>query len=294
MGSADSVQIDPASLKSLDAGPLGLIAGNGVFPLEFAKNARAAGRELVVVAHRGETNPQIEEFALHTTWIAVGQLGKLLKTFTRAGVRQVAFAGGIKKAKLFKGFSPDLCGILFLAKLRSSNDDVLLRGVTHELEVRGIKVFSASLFLQESVAQGGCLTRRMLSATERSDAAVGWEAAKGIGALDIGQTVVVKRRTVVAVEAVDGTDATIARGGSIAGPGAVVVKVAKPQQDLRVDLPTIGVETIRALHAAEVTALVIEAGKTLLLDPVNIVKEADQFGIVLFAAHSGTELRGET
>jgi DUF1009 family protein len=210
---------------------LGLIAGNGKFPLIFATEAKRAGYTVVAVAHRGETPEEIERLADHVTWIRVGQLGKIIGAFKGAGVTQAVMAGGIRKVKLFGGFRPDLRGIAFLARLKSREDDALLRGIADELASEGIAIMESTLCLSHIVPEEGILTALHPTARQWDDIRLGFRTAKEIGRLGIGQTVVVKDRVVVAVEAVEGTDAAIERGGNIAGSGCVVVKVSKPDQD---------------------------------------------------------------
>jgi len=271
--------------------PLGLIAGNGIFPLEFARSARARGLEVVAVAHRGETSPELEGLVSSCTWVRVGQLGKVISVLRRSGVRQAAFAGGITRVRLFDGVKLDLRGLALVARVRSIRDDVILRGIAGELEQSGIAVFSASVLLERSVPSAGLLTRRALTAEERRSALIGWEAARLTGSLDIGQAVVVKDGVVVAIEAVEGTDRAIRRAGELAGSGCVVVKVCKPQQDLRLDLPTIGCGTIESMRTAGASALVVEAGRTLLLEPDETVRAADGAKISIFAAADEHALR---
>lgn len=261
--------------------PIGLIAGSGSFPLEFAESAKGRGLRVIALAHTGETDPQIENIVERCIWIKVGQLGKIISTLKSCGVKQVALAGAISRIKIFKGVKLDLKGAALIARLRSVSDDVVLRGVAEEIERCGINVISPSLILDRSLPKAGCLTRRALNATEISDALVGWRAAKGIGVFDIGQTVVVNKGLVVAVESIEGTDATIRRAGTLSGPGAVVIKLSKPQQDLRLDLPTIGLDTISVMQEAGVSALIIEADKTIILDPVNVVDRANKAGIAI-------------
>jgi hypothetical protein len=264
--------------------PVGLVAGNGTFPIEFATYAKSQGLTVVAVAHRGEADPTLEALVSKCLWVKVGELGKTLDFFASHGVKQLAFAGGIKRINLFGGVKLDLRSMALLARVRSVKDDVLLRGVAAEFEAQGIQVFSAHHFLKDSVPTSGCLTRRGLSVAESRDAAVGWEAAAHIGLSDIGQSVVVREGTVVAVEAVEGTDKCIERAGSLAGAGCTVVKRAKPQQDLRLDLPTIGPKTIETMRQAGATALVIDAGKCLILERSATVAAADACGIAIVAA----------
>lgn len=262
---------------------LGLIAGNGRFPLIFAEQATKEGYSLVAVAHRGETLEEIEDFLDDVTWIYVGQLGKMIRTFLRAGVTEAVMAGGIQKVKFLENFRPDLRGAKFLARIKTKDDDALLRGVADELESSGIKILQSTLCVPQIVAPAGVLTRRAPSAAEWEDVRFGFRVGKEIGRLGIGQTIVVKRQIVVAVEALEGTDAAIERGGRLAKSGFVVVKVSKPEQDLRFDVPAVGVATLGRLHEAGGTVLAVEAGKTILLEKDQFIKQAEDFGISVVA-----------
>jgi UDP-2,3-diacylglucosamine hydrolase len=262
---------------------LGLIAGNGKFPLIFAEQAKREGLSLVTVAHRGETLEEIEQLADGVTWVYVGELGKIIRTFHQAGVDEAVMAGGIKKIKLFSNFRPDLRGAAFLARVRSREDDQLLRGVAEELEKDGIRVVESTLFLSEIIPSEGALTRRSPSREQWEDIRLGFTTAKEAGRLGIGQCVVVKRRVVLAVEAAEGTDAAIRRGGALGNEGFVAVKVSKPQQDLRFDVPAVGLDTIRTLRELKGAVLAVEAGKTILLEKDKLIQEADAAGIVVVA-----------
>ena len=265
---------------------LGLIAGNGVFPSLVARGAREAGVEVVACAHVGETDPGIEAEVTSCTWVRVGELGKIIKTFKRAGCTRAVMAGGIKKARLFSGFRPDLRGAAFLARLRTLHDDKLLRGIADELESDGIAVVSSTLYMPRLVPAPGVLTRRSPKSRESEDVRFGLEAAKAIGVFEIGQTVVVKNGLVLAVEAVEGTDAAIRRGGELARGGAVVVKVSKPGQDLRFDVPAIGPDTIALMKEVGATVIALEAGRTLVLERDRTVADADAAGIAIVAVES--------
>ena len=266
---------------------LGLIAGNGKFPLIFAEQARRQGYSLVAVAHHGETLKEIEDVVEEVAWIYVGQLGKMIKTFLRAGVCEAVMAGGIQKVKLLENFRPDLRGAKFLARMKRKDDDALLRGLADELETEGIRVLDSTVCLPEIVATEGVLTKRSPRPAEWQDIRFGFRIAKEIGRMGIGQTVVIKKQIVVAVEALEGTDAAIRRGGSLASSGFIVVKVSKPQQDLRFDVPAVGVATIRRLHEMNGTALAVEAHRTLLLEKDLLIKQAEDFGIAVVALHDG-------
>lgn len=260
---------------------LGLIAGNGRFPLLFAEQAAREGISLVTVAHRGETLPEIDAVAGPVTWVYVGELGKIIRTFHEAGVTEAVMAGGIKKVKIFSNFRPDLRGAAFLARVRSRDDDRLLRGVAEELEREGIHVVESTIFLSQIVAQEGALTRRLPSSEEWEDIRLGFQTAKELGRLGIGQCVVVKNRVVLAVEAIEGTDAAIRRGRELGKDGFVTVKVSKPRQDLRFDVPAVGVETIKLLRELKGSVLAVEAGKTILLEKETLIVEAESGGIAV-------------
>jgi DUF1009 family protein len=275
--------VESAAAAKRDVKKLGLIAGNGKFPLIFASEAQREGYDIVAVAHRGETLNDLERIVGNVTWIYVGQLGKIIRTFKRAGVTQAVMAGGIRKVKLFGNFRPDLRGASFLARIKSREDDALLRGIAAELESEGIKVLESTLCLGQIMPHEGVLTKRQPSAAQMEDVRVGYAIAKEIGRLGIGQTVVVKNRVVVAVEAVEGTDGAIARGGSLVKSGCVVVKVSKPHQDLRFDVPAIGVETIKSMEQAGAAVLAVEAEKTILLEQDDLLSQADRAGIAVVA-----------
>jgi len=273
--------IQPGSGLTSGVKKLGLIAGNGKFPILFAEEAKREGFELIAVAHRGETLDEIEHVVAQVTWIYVGQLGKIIRTFQRAGVTQAVMAGGIRKVRLFKNFRPDLRGARFLARIKSREDDALLRGVAEELNEEGIEILESTLCLSDIVAPPGVLTRRKPSAAQWDDIHLGFRMAKEVGRLGIGQTVVVKNHVIVAVEAVEGTDAAIGRGGALAESGCVVVKVSKPHQDLRFDVPAVGIETIKNIQKVGGAVLAVEAGKTILLEKEKVLRNADEAGIAV-------------
>jgi len=266
---------------------IGLIAGNGRFPLIFAQAASKEGYEVFAVAHKGETDPSLENYVAGIEWIKVGQLGKLIKAFKRAGVRDVVLAGGITRKRLFKEIFPDLRALSLLARLKNKTDDAALRAVAEELEKEGLVVQPSTLFVQSLLAPVGCLTKRKPNKEEKEDITFGWRMAKAIGELDIGQCVVVKKQTVVAVEAVEGTDETIKRGGELAKEGVIVVKVSKPNQDLRFDVPAVGVKTIETMATVKARVLVIEAGKTLMFDKEKMLALADKEGISVVSLEDG-------
>jgi len=209
---------------------LGIIAGNGNFPLIFAEQAKLEGISLVAVAHRGETPDRIERLVDAVTWVRVGELGKIIRTFHKAGVEEAVLVGGIGKAKLFSNFRPDLRGAAFLVRMRGREDDQLLRGVARELEGEGIRILASTLFLSRIIPSEGVLTQRSPTSEQWEDVRLGIEVAKAIGQLGVGQGVVVKERVVLAVEAIEGTDATIRRGGDWEKVGSLWLRSASPSK----------------------------------------------------------------
>lgn len=262
---------------------LGLIAGNGRFPLVFIEAAHTQGIEIVAVAHQGETPDDIAGQLPDVTWVKVGELGKIIETFLKAGVTQVVMAGGIHKAGALTNIQPDARGLAFISRLSSLKDDVILRGIAQELESDGIDVVESTRLLPSLVPDEGVLTAVSPDTKQHADIRLGVQVAKEIGRWDIGQSVVVKQGTVFAVEGAEGTNATIQRGGELSGPGTVVVKVSKPHQDLRFDVPTVGPETIHVMRAVQAQVLAVEAGKTLMLDKSTLIRDADVAGMCVVA-----------
>jgi len=264
---------------------LGLIAGNGRFPFLVLDAARGAGHAVTIVALKEETFPELAEAAARPPaapihWISIGQLGKCLSVLKDAGVTQALMAGQVKHAKLFD-IRPDMTLLGVLMRLQARNTDALISAVADVLRENGIELLSSTTFLDPLMAREGVLTRRAPTDEERRELEFGGRVADAIAAMDIGQTVAVKAAAVVAVEAMEGTDVVIARAGALAGPGVCIVKVAKPNQDMRFDVPVVGVSTIEAMKAAGATVLSIDAGKTLMIDGDAIVKAADEAGICI-------------
>jgi UDP-2,3-diacylglucosamine hydrolase len=272
---------------------IGIIAGNGTFPFLALQGARNIGHDVTVVAVKEEAFPELEGAArdagadLH--WVSLGHLGKCIKVLKAAGVSQAVMAGQVKHAKIFSGIVPDLTLLSVLTKLRARNTDALISAVAEVLRGEGIELLDSTAFLAPLLARPATLTRRPLSAEEQQDFTFGYRMADAIAGLDIGQTVVVKNGAVVAVEAMEGTDEVIRRAGKIAGPGTRVVKVAKPNQDMRFDVPVVGVATIEAMRTAGATALSIDAGRTLIVDGDRFVAAADAAGLAVVGR--GTERR---
>ena len=264
---------------STNPNKIGLIAGSGQFPLIFAENARRMGLSVVAVAHTGETEPELSDKVDEILWIRVGQIGKLISYFKKTGVSDAVMAGGIRKTRIFE-MRPDFRALSILARLKEKKDDALLRALASELEKEKIYIKESTLYLSTLLAQEGELTRR-LTKEEKEDIEWGWPLAKSVGALDIGQCVVVRNGVILAVEAIEGTDAAIRRGGSLGKEKAVVIKICKPNQDLRFDIPAIGPGTIRAMVEVHASVLVVEAGKTLLLEKERLLQEAKAAGIAV-------------
>jgi len=261
--------------------PIGLIAGNGKFPLLIAKAAREEGKRVVGIAHKGETQPELEGLVEKIYWIHLGEFGKLLEALKKEGVCEAILAGAIDKKKMYSKIRPDLKGLMIMAKLAHRMDDFVLRRVALELEKEGILIRPSTFFIPSLLAPAGVLTRRHPSQEEEKDIAFGWSLAKELGKLDIGQCLVVRNQAVLAVEAIEGTDETIRRGGLLGKEKTVIIKVSKPNQDLRFDLPAVGEQTIRTMREVKAGVLAIEARKTLIFDREATVRLADKYRMVI-------------
>jgi DUF1009 family protein len=245
---------------------LGIIAGNGIYPKLLADGARNASvNKIVAAAFTNETDPVLEKHVDNLEWMRVGQLGRLLKFFRGQDIHHAIMAGQIAPKNLFD-LRPDLKALLLLGKLKERNAESIFAAVAEELGKIDVDLLPATTFLEDSLAPAGLIAGSKLSRREEKDVDIGWKIAKEVARLDIGQTVIVKNGTVVAVEAFEGTNDAIKRGGALAREGAVMVKLAKPNQDMRFDVPVIGVETIRIAAESKVRVIAIEAGKTLLLE----------------------------
>lgn len=266
---------------------LGLIAGNGRFPFLVLDAARAMGHEVTVVAIREEASTAIEQAAAtagppaSVHWIGLGQLGGWLKILNAAGVSRAVMAGQVKHTKLFGGIVPDLTGLAVLTRLKARNTDAIIAAVADVMRDHGVELIDSTALLQPMLASEGVMTRRHPTEDEEKDLAFGYRMADAIAGLDIGQAIAVKHQAVVAVEAMEGTDDTIARAGHLAGPGVAIVKVAKPGQDMRFDVPVVGLATIQAMRLAGATLLSVDAGKTLMFDRDDMVASADDAGIAI-------------
>jgi DUF1009 family protein len=265
---------------------VGLIAGNGRFPFLVLDAAAALGHQVVVVAVKEEAEPELEAAAgargaaCHR--VSLGQLGKCISLLKQAGVTRAVMAGQVKHTKIFSSIVPDMTLLSVLMRLKAKNTDALIAAVADVMRDRGIELLDSTAFLEPLLAREGSLASRPPSGDEIVDFEFGWSTADRIAGADVGQTIVVKNRAVIAVEAMEGTDEVIARAGRLAGPGARVVKVAKPRQDMRFDVPVVGVTTIEAMRNAGATALSIDAARTLVIDGQDVLRAADAAGIAVF------------
>lgn len=265
---------------------LGIIAGNGDFPLIFARSARQCGvGHIVAAAFEGETDPGVQKVVDEIEWIRIGQLTKLIRVFTTRQITRVVMAGGITPSNLFDNLRLDLRMMNMAARLKERNAKTIFGAIASELSQDGVELIDPRPFLGDGIPSPGLLTRRQPNRQQQEDVGYGWKIAKSVSELDIGQTAVVKKGSVLAVEGFEGTDECIRRGGLLAGEdgGAVVVKVSKPDHDYRFDIPCVGLRTIASCHAGKIAVLALEAGSSLLLGRNNIVRDAEKIGLCLVA-----------
>ena len=262
----------------------GLIAGNGKFPFLVLEAARSQGIDMVVAAIKEETFPEIENHAKSVHWMSLGQLGKLIKTFKSEGVNLAIMAGQVKHKQIFSGIIPDLKMIRLLASLATKNTDSLIGAVAKLLEEEGIHLMDSTAFLGPLLPKPGVLTRRHPSEDEKTDLDYGYKIARELGRLDLGQSVVICDGACVAIEAMEGTDAIIQRAaGLVNGRALRVVKLAKPNQDLRFDVPVIGPATVQLMARLKASAIAIEARKTLMIDRDELISVADRENVTIVA-----------
>lgn len=281
---------DTASRGSLSSPRrYGLIAGNGKFPLQVLEAARSQGVEVVVIAIKEEAFPKIASVGFTTHWISLGQLGKLIQLLKREGISQAIMAGQVKHKQIFSQIIPDMKLLKLLTSLGSRNTNSLIGGVAKVLEDEGIHLMDSTVFLKPLLPQPGVLTRRVPNNPEAIDIRYGRRIAQGIARMDIGQAVVIRDQACIAVEAMEGTDAMIRRAAQITGNQRMtVIKVSKPSQDMRFDIPVIGLSTVKLMAAVNASALAIDANSTLLLDRNELIKVADREGIAISVSEPGT------
>ncbi len=263
-----------------------MVAGSGRFPLLVAEEARRRGVPVVALGIPGVTDPALEAAAGNLRWFKLGQIDAPIKTLKDAGVRRVVMAGKVQHVSLFGGVLPDWRAAKLLLGLKDKRTDTILRAVVSEFEKDGLEFVSSATYLEHLLAPAGQVTRRALDAGQARDAALGWRAAKAVAGFDIGQTVVVQDGAIVAVEGMEGTDACVRRAADLARsqgrePALVVVKVAKPRQDFRFDLPVVGLDTLENFRACGARALALEAGATLIFDRERFAAQADAVGLAV-------------
>jgi len=262
----------------------GLIAGNGKFPFLVLEGARKAGAEIAVAAIREETDQEIELVATRLTWVGIGQLGKMIRFFKAEGVDKAIMAGQVKHVQIFSRSVPDVRMLKLLLRLPRRNTDALIGAVADELASEGIELIDSTCFLKDQLPVPGTLTKRAPDERERGDIEYGLEIGREITRLDLGQTIVVRGRACVAIEAMEGTDAVIRRAGQLARGRLTVVKIAKPDQDMRFDVPVVGLPTIESMSDAGATCLCLTAGKTLIFDRDEVIALANKKKIAIVAA----------
>lgn len=261
---------------------IGIIAGSGELPLIIAQDARARGYRVVTAALEHLADPLLEQASDGFRWINVGKLGSLIDYLQTEKVTEAIMAGKVPKSLLFQAkIVPDMRAVKLLFSLKDRTDDGILNALTGELEREGIRIVDTAAFSPALLMPEGVMTKRRPSQEEWKDIAFGWAIAKGIGSMDIGQTVVVKDKAVMAVEAIEGTDEAILRGGAYANGGAVVVKVSKPHQDMRLDVPAIGMKTLDTMRRADARVLALEAGKSIMIEQQKMIRQADEAGMTI-------------
>ena len=266
----------------------GLIAGNGKFPFLVVEGARKQGVSLAVAAIKEETDKDIERIAEKVIWVGIGQLGKMISFFKKEGVEKAVMAGQVRHVQIFSGAFPDWRMAKMLYNLPKRNTDSLIGGIADELAKDGIELIDSTFFTPDNLAREGVLTKRKPDETERGNIEYGLNVANEIARLDLGQTIVVRAKACVAIEAMEGTDAVIKRAGELAKGRLTVVKVAKPKQDMRFDVPVVGVPTIQTMILAGATCLCLTAGKTLIFDKEEMLKLADDKKISVVAVEPET------
>jgi hypothetical protein len=262
---------------------IGMIAGNGRFPFLVAQEIKKQGDKVVTVALKEEADKDIENFSDETVWLSVGKIQKIIDAFKCRNIDTAIMVGQVKHAKIYSAITMDLRALKIMTSLVNKKTDTILGAVVKEFEKDGIKFLPSHIYLQHLLAQKGLIVGRKLNSDENKDAEFGFKIAKGIAGLDIGQTVVVKDKSVLAVESIEGTDECIKRAYSLGGENAIVVKVAKPNQDFRFDVPVIGTRTIDTLKDNKIRAMIIESGSTLILDKELVIEKAKQSNVTIIA-----------
>jgi UDP-2,3-diacylglucosamine hydrolase len=260
---------------------IGLIAGSGQFPILFSRIAAEKGLSVYTAAYINEADQELGELSEKIQWLHLGQVKRLIRFFKQNDVSRAVMLGAVRKARLFTDVKPDMKAISIIAGMRHTHDDAIMRAFADSLEKEGIKIEPSTFLLPELLAVKGVWTTRKPSRSEKRDISLGFSIAREIGRLDIGQSVVVGGGSILAVEAIDGTDATIERGGRLGNGEAVLVKICKPNQDFRFDVPTVGVKTIETMRRYDVRALALEADRTVVFDQPEMIRLANASGIAI-------------
>jgi UDP-2,3-diacylglucosamine hydrolase len=260
---------------------IGLIAGSGQFPILFSKSAIKRGLSIYTAAYVNEADPELAQFSQKIEWLHLGQVKRLIRFFKQNQVSRAVMLGAVRKTRLFTDVKPDMKAIAIIAGMRHTHDDAIMRAFADSLEKEGIKIEPSTLLVPELLAPNGIWTQRKPSRAEKNDISIGFRIAREIGRLDIGQSVVVGGGSILAVEAIEGTDETIKRGGMLGKGEAVLVKICKPNQDFRFDVPSVGVKTIEIMSQYHVRALAIEADRTVVFDRSEMIRLANENDIAI-------------
>jgi DUF1009 family protein len=273
---------------------IGIIAGMGELPVIIAKDARERGYKVITVALETLASLEMDSVSDEIRWVNPGKFGELIDILKKHQIKEAIMAGKVPKSLLFKSkITPDLRAVKLLFSIKDKSDDAILNAITKELAGEGIEIIDTTKFSPHLLTPVGCLTRKKPDEEQWKDIEFGWKIAKEIGKLDIGQTVVIKGKAVMAIEAIEGTDEAILRGGKWAGDGAVVVKVSKPQQDMRMDVPAVGPDTLKSMEKVNAKVLALEAHRSMIVDRETVIREAESAGIVIVGISSETMHHGK-
>jgi hypothetical protein len=273
---------------------IGIIAGMGELPVIIAKDARERGYKVITVALETLASLEMDSVSDEIRWVNPGKFGELIDILKKHQIKEAIMAGKVPKSLLFKSkITPDLRAVKLLFSIKDKSDDAILNAITKELAGEGIEIIDTTKFSPHLLTPVGCLTRKKPDEEQWKDIEFGWKIAREIGKLDIGQTVVIKGKAVMAIEAIEGTDEAILRGGKWAGDGAVVVKVSKPQQDMRMDVPAVGPDTLKSMENVNAKVLALEAHRSMIVDRETVIRVAESAGIVIVGISSETMHHGK-
>ena len=273
---------------------IGIIAGMGELPVIIAKDARERGYKVITVALETLASLEMDSVSDEIRWVNPGKFGELIDILKKHQIKEAIMAGKVPKSLLFKSkITPDLRAVKLLFSIKDKSDDAILNAITKELAGEGIEIIDTTKFSHHLLTPVGCLTRKKPDEEQWKDIEFGWKIAREIGKLDIGQTVVIKGKAVMAIEAIEGTDEAILRGGKWAGDGAVVVKVSKPQQDMRMDVPAVGPDTLKSMEKVNAKVLALEAHRSMIVDRETVIRVAESAGIVIVGISSETMHHGK-